>query len=178
MAVLSLPPEGPHLFPLEPHHAEALPIIDEAAHEAYDLWSDITETAPELIIRWPGECLQMSMVLQQRLGVRGLGTRLQEYRLGVGAHYFLQTDEWPGDELDLDSTWQQMLWQEHPDYNKLPFTLAVPALRLSPALAAHGIPDRWHCTWLQAKPSERRWQNVPSKNLHSLMMSLTVEQPV
>jgi hypothetical protein len=135
--------------------------IDTAAHEAYGIWSDAIDRSAELIRQQPGSCLGMSLVTQGLLSVRGVTTQLMEYRLGVGAHYYLETvSDNPNCELAADTTWQQMLWEARPDYETLPDVLIIPSAEPEAALRVHSVPDLWMGIWRNSRKSDCKWQDL------------------
>lgn len=135
---------------------EIAAVIDDAAQEAYELFSDVTGLSPDVIRQQAGQCEYMSIVLQQLAAIRGLTLQLRRFDVGGGAaHYLLQSQTgMPEQDVRVDPTWQQMIefWDDNPAYGDLPDVLIVPVLQPERALLAHGIPPHEHSFWMSNDP--------------------------
>lgn len=104
------------------------------------------------IRRYPGWCSPTSLLLQRDLRKEGAETKHMWRSSAANNHHFLRAAMPDGEQLDIDPTWQQYL-PESTDYSRCPNVLIARTGNMATALAMHGVPQKDHHWWLEARES-------------------------
>lgn len=139
-------------------YRELTEITDEAASDAYFAYAKASGIRQSNARQYPGSCSPVFYIMQHELRKRGVETQHMWWFEAGNNHHFLRTVMPNGDTFFMDPTWQQYL-PEGTDYSQHPHVLIMPSDQMAETLAAHGVPESRHRSWLAAKIDPRPENN-------------------